>query len=389
VGVDGRPPPSDTSEVPAPGTSTADPMKSMMRPMLVLVALLAALPPPSLAQAAGPELEAAIGDYAREHDFNGTILVRDGRGVVFHRGFGVAERAFGTPATDSTRYRIASITKLFTSVLVLQLHAEGRLHVDSAIRAYLPEYPGEGADRVTLHQLLNHTSGIENFDRVTSFQEALENGIVQYQKPHTTDALLAYCCSGRLVHEPGTTFAYNNADYVVLGKIIERVTGKPYEQVLDERILRPLGMPDTGMLRADAVLPRLASTYFFRPDTRTLMNDLPVYIENWYAAGAMYSTAADLLTFADALYGGRLLPPALLERMLAPGQDEYGYGLWSYAFERNGRRHRVAKRPGSIMGANTVLYRLLDENATVIILGNTNLADQDEFAQRIADLLGR
>jgi D-alanyl-D-alanine carboxypeptidase len=365
-------------------------MKSMMRSMIVLLAVLfAALPLSSPAQTAGPELEAAIGDYAREHDFHGTILVHDGSGVAYRRSFGVAERAFGTPATDSTRYRIASITKLFTSTLVLQLHAEGRLHVDSVIRAYLPEYPGEGADRVTLHQLLNHTSGIENFDRITTMQEALESGIEQYQKPHTTDALLAYCCSGRLVSEPGTTFAYNNADYVVLGKIIERVTGKTYEQVLNERILQPLGMRDTGMLRADAVLPRLASTYFFRPDTRTLMNDLPMYPENWYAAGAMYSTAADLLTFADALYGGRLVPPALLERLLAPGLDEYGYGLWSYDFERDGRRHRVAKRPGSIMGANTVLYRLLDSNATIIILGNTNLADQDEFAQRIADVLVR
>jgi D-alanyl-D-alanine carboxypeptidase len=348
--------------------------------------LLAASPRAAVAQPA-PDLATFVRDYARAHDFNGTILVHDGGSTRVFESFGVADRAFGVPAANDVKYRVASITKLFTSVLVLQLHQEGKLDMDRPIRTYLPDYPGEGADRVTLHQLLNHTSGIESFDRVTSLQQALENGLEQYQKPHTTDALFRYCCSGRLAGEPGKAFAYNNADYVVLGKIIERVTGKTYAEALAERILRPLGMSDTGVLRQDTIMPRLASTYFYRDDTKQLINDLPVYIENWYAAGAMYSTAADLLTFADALYGGRLLRPEPLRRLLAPGLDEYGYGLWSYSFDRGGRRHRVAKRPGSIMGANSVLYRLLDRGATVILLANTNKTDLDEFAQRIGNLL--
>jgi D-alanyl-D-alanine carboxypeptidase len=361
----------------------------MKRRMLIIAPLLlAAAPAPGAAQAGGAELAAMIGDYAREHDFNGTILVQDGGRIRYHGGFGVADRAFGVPADTTTRYRVASITKLFTAVLVLQLHQEGRLHVDSTISAYLPGYPGEGADQVTLHQLLNHTSGIENFDREQSFQEAVENGLERYQKPHTTDALLARCCSGRLASGPGRVFAYNNADYIVLGKIIERVAGKPYEAVLQERILRPLGLRETGMLRQDTVMSRLAPTYFYPDDTGRPVNDLPVYVQNFYAAGAMYSTAPDLLVFADALFGGdRLLRPEALARLLAPGQDDYGYGLWSYSFSRNGTRHRVAKRPGSIMGANAVLYRLLDRPATIVLLANTNRADLDEFAQRIANVL--
>jgi D-alanyl-D-alanine carboxypeptidase len=361
-------------------------MKRMM-PILALL-LPFAVPPFALAQPAGTELQAAIAGYAREHDFNGTILVHDGTRRVFHGSFGVADRAFGVPADTTTRYKVASITKLFTAVLVMQLHQEGRLHVDSTLARSLPGYPGEGADRVTLHQLLNHTSGIQPFDRETSFQQAVENGIERYQKPHTTDALLARCCSGPLVGEPGAEFSYNNADYIVLGKVIEAVAGRPYDEVLRERILQPLGMRDTDMLLQSAVLPRLAPTYFHRDDTGTLINDLPVYMENWYAAGGMYSTASDLLVFADALYGGeRLLRGASLERLLAPGRDDYGYGLWSYSFERGGRRHRVAKRPGSIMGANAVLYRLLDQDATIILLSNANLTDLDEFAQWIAERL--
>jgi D-alanyl-D-alanine carboxypeptidase len=357
-----------------------------MKQVTVMLAalLVAAAPRPASAQ----PLASVIEDHAREHDFSGTILVHRGGSLLYHRGFGVAERAFGTPADSATKYRVASITKLFTSVLVLQLYQEGKLDLDATVRTYLPDYPGQGADRVTLHQLLNHTSGLEGFDRERSFQEAVENGVERYQKPHTAAALLARCCSGALVSEPGSAFSYNNADYIVLGTIIERVTGKPYDEVLAERILRPLGMRDTGMMRFDAILPRLASTYFWRDDTGMLISDMPVYWENWYAAGGMYSTTADLLTFADALFGGeRLLGAEARRRMLAPGQDDYGYGLWSYSFRRNGREYRVAKRPGSIMGANAVLYRLLDLDATVVILANTNRTDLDQFAQRIGNVL--
>jgi len=223
---------------------------------------------------------------------------------------------------------------------------------------------------------------------VTSFQQAIENGIEQYQKPHTTDAMLRRCCSGPLATPPGAVFGYNNADYIVLGKIVERVTGKPFDAALTERILAPLGLRNTGMLRQDTILDRLASTYFFRDDTKTLINDLPVYMQNFYAAGGMYSTTSDLLVFADALFGGeRLLNAEMRRRLLTPGLEDYGYGLWSYTFRRNGREYRVAKRPGSIMGANAVLYRLVDENTTILLLGNTNLTNLDIFAQRIANRL--
>jgi D-alanyl-D-alanine carboxypeptidase len=362
----------------------------MTRALLIIpVVLSIAGPEPAAAQSAAP-LDSLIGAYTREHDFSGTILVQRGGQRLYQQSFGVAERAFGTPVDDSTRYRVASITKLFTSVLILQLHQEGRLDVDAAIGTLLPDYPGEGADRVTVHHLLTHTSGIENFDRERSFQEAVENGIERYQKQLTSDALLARCCTGPLAGEPGAAFTYNNADYIILGKIIERVTGTPYPEVLAERILRPLGLRDTGMMRYDTILPRLASTYFYPDDTGKGIPDLGLYWENFYAAGGMYSTAADLRVFADALFGGeRLLGADALRRLLTPALDEYAYGLWSYGFERGGRRYRVAKRPGSIMGANAVLYRLLDLDATVILLANTNRADLDEFAQRIANVLVR
>src|SRR5690606_2750620 len=110
-----------------------------------------------------------------------------------------------------------------------------------------------------------------------------------------------------------------------------------------------------------------------------LLRDLPVYPENWWAAGAMYSTADDLLVFARALYGGRLLRPATLRAMLTAGLDEYGYGLWVATQHVGELTHRFAQRPGRIMGANVTLLRYLDADVTVIILGNTNATDIDAF----------
>jgi CubicO group peptidase (beta-lactamase class C family) len=177
---------------------------------------------------------------------------------------------------------------------------------------------------VTIHQLLNHTSGLDNIDKVKSAKDAVSNGMPLYQSPITSEQLFAKCCSGPLVNAPGKVFDYNNADYIVLGKLIEQPYGKPYDQVLNERIVYPLGLTSTGMMTQYAIIDNLADTYFLREDLKALANDLPVYPENWYAAGSMYSTPDDLLKFANALFGLRLLNKATLDLMIKPGLDDYG-----------------------------------------------------------------
>ena len=329
-------------------------------------------------------LEAKIRHFAKRHGFDGTILVRRGGRQIYRQSFGLADRAFNVRVNDRTKFRIASITKMFTAVLILQLYEQGKLDLHATIRTYLPDYSGEGAGRVTIHNLLNHTSGIQNFDAVKSYEEAARKGLETYQLPHTTDELLARYCSGKLVHEVGKVFDYNNADYIILGKIIERLTAQTFDAALKERILGPLGMAESGMLYQKNVLSNLASTYFRADKAKPMINDMPVYIENWYAAGGMYSTAGDLAKFADALFGARLLKPESLRLMLKPGLDDYGYGLWAASAKVGGKRYRVAHRPGSIMGANAALLRFLDENLTIIILSNTNATDVDGFAFFIA-----
>ncbi|MGE3275120.1 MAG: serine hydrolase domain-containing protein [Vicinamibacterales bacterium] len=355
-----------------------------MRRTVVLAVLVgsltvmgAAAPAPQAEPAS--ELTRAVRAFAAAHDFSGTVLVARGDRILFHEAFGLANRAFDVPAALDTKYRIASITKLFTAVLVLQLQESGRLELDAPIARYLRDYPGEGADRITVRSLLHHTSGLRNFDQIGSYEEAATTGMEAYQLPHTPADLLRRYAAGPLLHEVGTTFDYNNGDYVILGAIIERLTGASYADALATRILGPLGLADTGLARQQDIVARLAPTYMRPEPSAPLINDMPVYIQNWWAAGGMYSTTTDLLAFARGLYGGKLLRPASLQALLTPGLDDYGCGLWVTSMDIGGRAHRFAQRPGRIMGANTLLLRYLDDDVTVVILGNTNLADTDAF----------
>lgn len=354
--------------------------------------LAASAAPFAAAAAAQAEPAASLGQFIREHavstGFSGSVLVSHGGKVVASDAFGLADRSFSVPARPQTRYRIASITKAFTVALILQLADQKRLDLDGIIAAYLPGYAGEGAKRVSVRQLLNHTSGISNMDAGVDYESATRRGIPAYQLPHSPNELLSQFASGKLGHEPGAHFDYNNADYVILGKIVEQLAGQTYEEALKARILGPLGMRDTGMAYQREVIPDLARTYF-KYEQDPLINDLPAYPENWYAAGGLYSTAADLLTFADALFRGGLVSTASRAEMLRPGKESYGFGMWVDEMAVKGRKLLFAQRPGSIMGANTLLLDFPHEPLTIILLGNTNLSNTDEFGFKIArEILG-
>jgi D-alanyl-D-alanine carboxypeptidase len=360
------------------------------RPVLLMAALLFATAlQPAQTQAQTSRLETAIRDYVRAHHFDGAIVIQERGKLLYRRCFGIADRAFNIPMQNDTRFKIASITKAFTATLILQLYEQGKIDLDQPIKTYLPDYTGEGADKVRVHNLLNHTSGLPNIDQgLTSYEDGRRQGIDHYQKVYTTDELIRKFCSGKLVREPGKAFDYNNAEYMILGKIIEKITGKPYEQALQERILQPLGMRDSGLLNQRDIVPKLSPTYMQRDGTTILENEMPTYIENWYAAGAMYSTTADLLKFANALFGAALLKPETLKLMLKPGLDNYGYGVWISTWELgNGKKIKAVERPGGIMGANGVLFHILDDDATIIILSNTNRTDLDDFPLQIAKAL--
>jgi CubicO group peptidase (beta-lactamase class C family) len=311
-------------------------------------------------------LEQTLANYAKEHRFNGVILIQEGEKLIHQKTYGEANKEFQVVTSRDTKYRIASVTKLFTSVLVYQLQEKGKLDIDKTIGEYLPNYKGEGKDKVTLHQLLTSTSGIQ----------ALENnGDEVYEKRLSSDEIFEMYASGSVVFEPGSKFNYNNADFIILGRILEELYKKPFDQILNEQILDPLMMENTGMFHYQ-VVPKLAQCYWYNDETKLEERDPPYYVENYYASGAMYSTADDLLTFANALYGNELLKKETLTKMLKPeleveDADNYASGLWSYKYQiPGGEYHSGASRQGNIWGAESMILRLFDKDITMIILSN-------------------
>lgn len=326
-----------------------------------------------------------IDSFVKRNNFNGTILIKQNSKVVYERSFGFANFPFKVPNTIDTKYKVASITKAFTSVLILQLYEQGKIDLEKPITTYLPDYKGAAGYKVSIKELLNMTSGMRNMEDGITLESVLKSGISQFQLPHTSDEMLVKYCSDTLVSKPGTQFDYNNADYIILGNIIEKITGKTYEEALNEKILQPLEMSNSGTMSQEKIIDKLADTYFYRDDIQKLANDLPVYWSNWYGAGAMYSTADDIAKFADALFGRKLIKQETLDQMFTSGSGEYGFGVWVYkAYEINHKMFTIVKRPGRIMGAQAMLFHMLEDNSTIIILSNTGTVSLDDFAANIA-----
>lgn len=332
------------------------------------------------------ELNKFIESFVTKNNFNGTILIEQNAKKIYEKSFGFSNFPFKVRSTVDTKYKIASITKAFTAVLTLQLVEEGRIDLNKTIKTYLPQYNGQGGNTVTIKQLLNMTTGMRNMDDGLTLESALKNGIPQYQKPYTSDEMLTIFCSDTLVTKPGTVFDYNNADFIILGKIIEKLSGKTFDENLKEKILIPLQMYNAGLLSQHDIVEKLADTYFYFDDTKKLVNDFPVYIDNWYAAGAMYSTVEDVLKFSQAMFSHRLLKETTMNEMLTPGLGEYGYGVWIYKdYNIRGKMYTIVKRPGSIMGAQAMLLHILESGTTVIILCNANTVNLDDLGADIIE----
>ena len=330
-------------------------------------------------------VRSATEEYAHSHSFSGTVLVARNGTVLERQSFGLANRPFAVPNTLDTRYRVASITKAFTAVLVLQLVQEGKLKLTDTVTSRLPDFSGEGGSVITVHDLLHHTSGLPNPDHAArSYEEALQKGLPQYETMQTPSAFVKHFCTGKLTHPVGSAFDYNNCDFVVLGEIISRVTGNSYEQVLAERLLKPLHMQSSGIAHEADIIPLLANTYFRPGPSQPLRNDFPMYPENMSAGGAMYSTGDDLLLFGSALFSGQLLNTASLAEMMTPGLDNYGDGIWIQRYDIAGKKRRAFERYGTSMGANALLTIFPEDGVTVILLSNTNETDLGAFRLAIA-----
>lgn len=315
--------------------------------------------------------------YANSKNFNGTVLVARGGKIQYASSRGLADRSFSVPVSAQTRFVICSITKTFTAALVLKWVELGKLDLHKPISAYFPEYRGNGRDSVTIHHLLTYSSGIPNCEG--------DQGLGVYQSPVPRDSFIAKYCSGPLQTKPGSAFNYDNGAYIILGKIIENVSGKSFSQNLDQFILKPLSMSNSGFISNRNLVKQLAASYVYNDSTGVFEHDPPYYLENYHASAAMYSTAEDLLKFDQALFNGTLLKRATVDLMLTPYPALWNvaYGFWVTDNKYGNLTCKAADRQGSIQGSNSSWLHLIRENISVIIFSNTNATNLNELREEL------
>ncbi|KRG78787.1 beta-lactamase [Stenotrophomonas ginsengisoli] len=312
---------------------------------------------PALLDAAGKRLDGLLADDA----VAGCVqLAKDGQTLFAWQG-GLADRAGGVQMRADTQLRIASLGKMFTAVAVLQLVQAGQLSLDDPIAAHLPDYPGNAAARgISVRQLLNHTSGLgdvfgEDFSAHASTLRTHTDYIARYaaQQPQ---------------HAPGAEDGYSNYGYIVLGAIIEAVSGQSYYDYVQAHVFAPAGMTATGALPESEAVPGRAVGYAkfegrWLPETVSLP---------WRgtAAGGGYSTAGDLLKFGQALLDGTLLDPALLQQATVAQnhKDWYGYGFMVSGIGPA----RQFGHEGGVPGQNAVFWVLPEAGYVLVGLSNTD-----------------
>jgi CubicO group peptidase (beta-lactamase class C family) len=303
-------------------------------------------------------LEVVAKSYTPESAFMGTVLVVDGDTVLLDKGYGMASLEWQIPNAPDVKFRLGSLTKQFTATLVLLLQQDGKLKIEDPVSKYLPESP-KTWEKITLANLLGHTSGIPNFTNLKEFG-------VWRMSPHDLKEELAFFSDKPLEFEPGSKFAYSNSNYEVLGAVIEKVSGKSYGALLKERIFEPLDMRDSGLDRDELVLAKRAEGY--QPGKKGLEVARSESMTVPWAAGSIYSTTGDLLKWEHGLFGGKVLSEASLQAMTTAGRGGYGLGL--FVSKHGGLK--VVEHDGGIEGFNTHLAYVPERRIAVMVLSNVN-----------------
>jgi len=292
--------------------------------------------------------------------FSGSILASMGSEVVFKKSFGLANVEFQVGNTPSTKYRIWSITKLFTAVAIMMLVERGRLTPEQTIDRYFPDEPVLN-QRITIRHLLTHTSGIHSYTSSADFDTTWN------KQPLGMEGVLRLIRQYPPCFAPGADTAYNNSAYFLLGSIIEKVTGESYAAYLKRMIFDPLGMSHTGLEDNYTIIPGMANGY--SQGEAGLRKCEYTDIETAFSAGGLYSTVEDLHQWDQALHADRLISRDTRAEMMT--EQSSGYGLGFRIGEMLGRR--MVGHSGSYRGFRGRYDRFPDEQASIIVLSNVDV----------------
>ncbi|MGA3028961.1 MAG: serine hydrolase [Bryobacteraceae bacterium] len=340
----------------------------MIRCIGLALLLTAAAPAQDLSR-----MEQVIQSYVTNKTFMGSVLVARGDQVLLSKGYGSANLEWDIPNSPATKFRLGSITKQFTAVSILLMEERGKLKTDDPVKKFMPDAPAAW-DKITIYHLLTHTSGIPSF---TSFPDYAS----QEPFPTTPEKLVARFRDKPLDFQPGEKWSYSNSGYVLLGYLIEKVSGESYEKFVQENIFTPLGMKDSGYDSNSAIIPRRAAGYAHGKDGPVNAGYIDMSVP--FSAGALYSTTGDLLRWEQGLFGGKLLSAASLAKMTTPFKEDYACGLSVHTV--NG--HKAIDHGGGIEGFNTFLAWYPEDKLTVVALANLNGDAPQGIATRLAAIV--
>ncbi|CAN5440594.1 hypothetical protein BH10BAC5_BH10BAC5_27650 [soil metagenome] len=325
------------------------------------------------------KMDELISKYVEYGKFNGSVLVAEKGKIILEKGYGMYDFDKKLVNAPDTRFEIGSITKQFTSMIIMKLYERGQIDLNGKLSDYLPYYRKDNADKITIHNLLTHTSGIPNYTDDRNFMQS------EVTKPITPKDLIVNYCSKDLEFEPGSKFNYSNSGYIILGAVIEEITGKKYKDVLNEEILMPLAMYDTGYEDLTKEMPNRALGYDRSADglKRSRLIDMTIP----FAAGAMYSTVQDLYKWDRALYSEKLISNKSKEIMWTPFLRNYAYGWTVNNFPVNGIEKKLISHSGGIFGFVSNIARVSEDDLVIIALSNFGAGQSEKLSEDAAKII--
>lgn len=302
------------------------------------------------------DVDRIFADYQGPHVPGAAVMVvKDGR-VVLRKTYGMADLEAKERVRPNTNFRLASVSKQFTAMAILLLVEEGKLTLDTSLRAVFPDFPAY-ADGITFRHLLRHTSGL------LAYESLLHDTVtVQVTDRDVLDMMRG---ADSTYFAPGTAYRYSNSGYAVLAMAVEKLGGRPYAAFLKERIFEPLGMESTvAYQRGISTVPHRA--YGYRIEGNRVTRADQSRTSAVLGDGGIYSSLEDLYRWDQALYTEALVPRGVIEQAFTPGRETYGYGWRIDAVDGRRRVHHT----GSTRGFRTVIQRFPDDRLTVVVLTN-------------------
>jgi CubicO group peptidase (beta-lactamase class C family) len=304
--------------------------------------------------------------------FMGSVLVAQNGKILLDKGYGFANLEWEVPNSPVSKFRLGSITKQFTAASIMLLEERGKLKTEDPIKKYMADAPAAW-DKVTIFHLLTHTSGIPSFTGFPDYRSREAEAI-------TPEKLVEWFRDKPLEFQPGEKWNYSNSGYVLLGYLIEKISGQTYSDFVQKNIFTPLGMKDSGYDSNSLIIAHRASGY--SPAKDGPINAGFVHMSIPFSAGALYSTTGDLLRWEQGLFGGKVLTAASLAKMTTPFKQDYAFGLT--VSTSNG--HKMIAHGGGIEGFNTALAYYPDDALVVAVLANLNGPVADELSLKLAQV---